>query len=149
MWIPLEVYDQFMRETFQPPQYIKDIIKLQYSKYTGEWNIEGKNTDRSILVTNTYGTKRATAYRLLESSLNLKNIQIFDTYTDTEGKEHRELNKKETILASQKQDMIKEKFKDWIFGIENGGKCWFLFITKNSIQYVQDSLMEGTWSFLA
>ena len=115
MWIPLEVYDQFMRETFQPPQYIKDIIKLQYSKYTGEWNIEGKNTDRSILVTNTYGTKRATAYRLLESSLNLKNIQIFDTYTDTEGKEHRELNKKETILASQKQDMIKEKFKDWIF----------------------------------
>lgn len=90
MWIPLEVYDQFMRETFQPPQYIKDIIKLQYSKYTGEWNIEGKNTDRSILVTNTYGTKRATAYRLLESSLNLKNIQIFDTYTDTEGKEHRE-----------------------------------------------------------
>ena len=115
MWIPLEVYDQFMRETFQPPQYIKDIIKLQYSKYTGEWNIEGKNTDRSILVTNTYGTKRATAYRLLESSLNLKNIQIFDTYTDKEGKEHRELNKKETILASQKQDMIKEKFKDWIF----------------------------------
>ena len=68
-----------------------------------------------ILSTNTYGTKRATAYRLLESSLNLKNIQIFDTYTDTEGKEHRELNKKETILASQKQDMIKEKFKDWIF----------------------------------
>lgn len=115
MWIPLEVYDQFMRETFQPSQYIKNIIKLRYSEYTGEWNIEGKNIDGSILSTNTYGTKRATAYRLLESSLNLKNIQIFDTYTDTEGKEHRELNKKETILASQKQDMIKEKFKDWIF----------------------------------
>lgn len=69
----------------------------------------------SILATNTYGTKRANAYRLLENSLNLKNIQIFDTYTDSEGKEHRELNKKETILAGQKQDMIKEKFKDWIF----------------------------------
>ena len=115
MWIPLEVYDQFMRETFQPSQYIKNIIKLRYSEYTGEWNIEGKNVDGSILSTNTYGTKRATAYRLLESSLNLKNIQIFDTYTDEEGKEHRELNKKETILASQKQDMIKEKFKDWVF----------------------------------
>ena len=78
MWIPLEVYDQFMRETFQPSQYIKNIIKLRYSEYTGEWNIEGKNVDGSILSTNTYGTKRATAYRLLESSLNRKNIKIFD-----------------------------------------------------------------------
>ena len=103
--------------TFQPPKYIavNHTIKIQYSSYTGEWNIQGKNIDGSILATNTYGTKRANAYRLLENSLNLKNIQIFDTYTDSEGKEHRELNKKETILAGQKQDMIKEKFKDWIF----------------------------------
>lgn len=117
MWIPLEVYEQFMIETFQPPKYIaaNHTIKIQYSSYTGEWNIQGKNIDGSILATNTYGTKRANAYRLLENSLNLKNIQIFDTYTDSEGKEHRELNKKETILAGQKQDMIKEKFKDWIF----------------------------------
>ena len=117
MWIPLEVYERFMIETFQPPKYIaaNHTIKIQYSSYTGEWNIQGKNIDGSILATNTYGTKRANAYRLLENSLNLKNIQIFDTYTDSEGKEHRELNKKETILAGQKQDMIKEKFKDWIF----------------------------------
>ena len=117
MWIPLEVYEHFMIETFQPPKYIaaNHTIKIQYSSYTGEWNIQGKNIDGSILATNTYGTKRANAYRLLENSLNLKNIQIFDTYTDSEGKEHRELNKKETILAGQKQDMIKEKFKDWIF----------------------------------
>ena len=117
MWIPLEVYEQFKIETFQPPKYIaaNHTIKIQYSSYTGEWNIQGKNIDGSILATNTYGTKRANAYRLLENSLNLKNIQIFDTYTDSEGKEHRELNKKETILAGQKQDMIKEKFKDWIF----------------------------------
>ena len=117
MWIPLEVYEQFMIETFQPPKHIaaNHTIKIQYSSYTGEWNIQGKNIDGSILATNTYGTKRANAYRLLENSLNLKNIQIFDTYTDSEGKEHRELNKKETILAGQKQDMIKEKFKDWIF----------------------------------
>lgn len=117
MWIPLEVYEQFMIETFQPPKYIaaNHTIKIQYSSYTGEWNIQGKNIDGSILATNTYGTKRANAYRLLENSLNLKNIQIFDTYTDSERKEHRELNKKETILAGQKQDMIKEKFKDWIF----------------------------------
>ena len=117
MWIPLEVYEQFMIETFQPPKYIaaNHTIKIQYSSYTGEWNIQGKNIDGSILATNTYGTKRANAYRLLENSLNLKNIQIFDTYTDSEGKEYRELNKKETILAGQKQDMIKEKFKDWIF----------------------------------
>ena len=117
MWIPLEVYEQFMIETFQPPKYIaaNHTIKIQYSSYTGEWNIQGKNIDGSILAINTYGTKRANAYRLLENSLNLKNIQIFDTYTDSEGKEHRELNKKETILAGQKQDMIKEKFKDWIF----------------------------------
>ena len=117
MWIPLEVYEQFMIETFQPPKYIiaNHTIKIQYSSYTGEWNIQGKNMDGSILAMNTYGTKRANAYRLLETSLNLKNIQIFDTYTDSKGKEHRELNKKETILAGQKQDMIKEKFKDWVF----------------------------------
>lgn len=117
MWIPLEVYEQFMIETFQPPKYIiaNQAIKIQYSSYTGEWNIQGKNMDGSILAMNTYGTKRANAYRLLETSLNLKNIQIFDTYTDSEGKEHRELNKTETILAGQKQDMIKEKFKDWVF----------------------------------
>lgn len=117
MWIPLEIYEQFMIETFQPAKYItiRNLIKLQYSPYTGEWNISGKNVDGNVLATNTYGTKRANAYRLLETSLNLKNIQIFDTYTDSEGKEHRELNKKETILASQKQDLIKEKFIDWIF----------------------------------
>ena len=117
MWIPLEIYEQFMIETFQPAKYItiRNLIKLQYSPYTGEWNISGKNVDGNVLATNTYGTKRANAYRLLETSLNLKNVQIFDTYTDSEGKEHRELNKKETILASQKQDLIKEKFIDWIF----------------------------------
>lgn len=117
MWIPVEVYQDFMVETFQPSRYmvLRNMIRIQYSEYTGEWNIDGKNVDASILSTNTYGTKRANAYRLLEQSLNLKNIQIFDTSIDENGKERRELNKKETVLAGQKQDMIKEHFKDWVF----------------------------------
>ena len=117
MWIPVEVYQEFMVETFQPSRYmvLRNMIRIQYSEYTGEWNIDGKNVDANILSTNTYGTKRANAYRLLEQSLNLKNIQIYDTSIDENGKERREINKKETVLAGQKQDMIKEQFKDWVF----------------------------------
>ncbi len=115
-WIDASYINQFMEEELKTPWYrIGKTIKVNYAEISGEWRIEGKNTDYgNPMVTATYGTSRANAYRLLEDALNLKDTKIFDTIRDADG-EHRVLNKKETMLAQQKQDMIKEAFKEWIF----------------------------------
>ena len=116
-WIEPKYIEDFMRETFETPDYLFDrnLVGVQYSDVTGQWNVKGKNADRgNSLVNMTYGTSRANAYRILEDSLNLRDTRIFDTIEE-EGKEKRVLNKKETTLASQKQEAIREAFKDWVF----------------------------------
>ena len=116
-WISEDYITRFMAETFHTPRYyIGSKVKVQYAEVTGQWNVMGKNVDSygNALVTSTYGTQRANAYRLLEDALNLRDTKIYDTVQDAEG-EHRELNRKETMLAQQKQELIKEEFKEWIF----------------------------------
>lgn len=116
-WISEDYITQFMAETFHTPRYyVGSKVKVQYAEVTGQWNVMGKNVDSygNALVTSTYGTQRANAYRLLEDALNLRDTKIYDTVQDAEG-EHRELNRKETMLAQQKQELIKEEFKEWIF----------------------------------
>ena len=116
-WISEDYITQFMVETFHTPRYyVGDKIKVQYAEVTGQWNVMGKSVDSygNALVTSTYGTQRANAYRLLEDALNLRDTKIYDTVQDADG-EHRELNRKETMLAQQKQELIKEEFKEWIF----------------------------------
>ncbi|WP_330635811.1 DEAD/DEAH box helicase family protein [Blautia sp.] len=116
-WISEDYITRFMAETFHTPRYyVGSKVKVQYAEVTGQWNVMGKNVDSygNALVTSTYGTQRANAYRLLEDALNLRNTKIYDTVQDAEG-EHRELNRKETMLAQQKQELIKEEFKEWIF----------------------------------
>ena len=116
-WISPDYVTQFMAETFHTPRYyIGSRIKVQYAEVTGQWNVSGKSVDsyQNPLVTSTYGTQRANAYRLLEDALNLRDTKIYDTVQDAEG-EHRELNRKETMLAQQKQELIREEFKSWIF----------------------------------
>ena len=116
-WVKPEYVQQFMGELFQTPWYMlgRD-IQVRYAEINGQWNISGKTRDSygNALVTSTYGTRRANAYRLLEDALNLKDTKIYDTIKDADG-EHRVLNKKETMLAQQKQEMIREAFKEWIF----------------------------------
>ena len=117
-WIAPEIYRDFMEELFDTPSYLVGrVIDVRYSEASGAWNISGKNadSDRNVLTTATYGTSRMNAYKILEETLNLKDIRIYDRMEDAEGNEIRVLNKKETMLATQKQDAIKEAFKDWIF----------------------------------
>jgi len=116
-WIDTKYIEDFMRETFETPEYLFDrnVMAVQYSDVTGQWNVKGKNADHGNTLANmTYGTSRANAYRILEDSLNLRDTRIFDVVME-DGKEKRVLNKKETMLASQKQEAIREAFKDWIF----------------------------------
>ena len=117
-WISPDYITEFMVETFHTPrQHINyERIKVQYAEVTGQWNVKGKNVDSSNnpLSTATYGTQRANAYRLLEDALNLRDTKIYDTIHDAYG-EHRVLNRKETTLAQQKQELIREEFKEWIF----------------------------------
>lgn len=120
-WIDPEYYQQFMIETFKTPAYLTEsrwsqsTVGVQYSDVTGLWNIRGKNADRNNpLVDATFGTERANAYKILEDSLNLKDSRVYDIILE-DGKEKRMLNKKETTLASQRQEAIREAFKDWIF----------------------------------
>jgi len=116
-WIDPKYIDDFMVEVFKTPNYLlkRDIVRTQYSNITGQWNIQGKNADRgNVLTYMTYGTSRANAYKILEDSLNLRDVRIFDVVIE-DGKEKRVLNKKETMLVSQKQESIRETFKDWIF----------------------------------
>ena len=116
-WISEDYITRFMAETFHTPRYyVGSKVKVQYAEVTGQWNVMGKSVDSygNALVTSTYGTQRANAYRLLEDALNLRDTKIYDTVQDADG-EHRELNRKETMLAQQKQELIKEEFKEWIF----------------------------------
>ncbi|AFA47944.1 DEAD/DEAH box helicase family protein [Acetobacterium woodii] len=118
-WIEPDYIQDFMVDTFKPATFLvnSESIKIHYSPYTGVWNVQGKNadTDDNVLANVTYGTKRANAYRILEDSLNLKDIRIYDTTQNADGNDVRVLNKNETILASQKQELIKEAFREWIF----------------------------------
>ena len=116
-WIDKEYFQQFMYETFDTPFYLQRRIQVHYSPYTAEWQIESKSsiTYNNVAAYTTYGTDRASAYRLLEDALNLRDTRIYDTVTDPDGKERRVLNAKETTLAAQKQQLIKDAFKDWIW----------------------------------
>ena len=116
-WVAPKYINDFMRQVFETPEWKmdKEVIGVQYSPVTGQWNIKGKNADSgNPLVEATYGTGRANAYKILEDSLNLRDCRIFDTVIE-DGKEKRVLNKKETTLASQKQEAVREAYKDWIF----------------------------------
>ncbi|MDD2981691.1 MAG: DNA methylase, partial [Hespellia sp.] len=116
-WIKPEYITEFMGETFRTPFYrLGKSINCNYASVTGTWGITGKTSDiGNPIVTSSYGTQRANAYRLLEDALNLKDTKIYDTVTDGDGRERRVLNKQETMLAQQKQEMIKDAFKEWIF----------------------------------
>ncbi len=116
-WIEPKYIEDFMRDTFETPHHLFDrnIVGIQYSDVTGQWNVKGKNADYgNVLVNVTYGTSRRNAYQILEESLNLKDSRVYDTIEE-DGKEKRVLNKKETTIASQKQEAIREAFKDWVF----------------------------------
>lgn len=116
-WIEPKYINDFMRDIFQTPEHLfrRDTIGVQFSGVTGEWNVKGKNADYgNTLVNMTYGTSRVNAYKILEDSLNLKDTRVYDTIEE-DGKEKRVLNKKETMIASQKQEAIREAFKDWVF----------------------------------
>ena len=116
-WIPSKYIEDFMREVFETPEHLldRDVIKIQYSDVTGQWNVKGKNADYgNSLVNMTYGTSRRNAYQILEDSLNLKDSRVYDIIVE-DGKEKRVLNKKETTIAAQKQDAMRETFRDWVF----------------------------------
>ena len=116
-WLAPEIIQKFMTETFQIPYYLRHAVKVRYSPYTAEWRVEGKTaTGRGdIISSETYGTSRANAYKILEETLNLKDVRIYDTIEDTEGKLKRVLNKRETMLAQQKQQVIKDAFANWVW----------------------------------
>ncbi len=115
-WLPEEIAQQFMYEFLDTPRYAQWNIKVHYSKLTGEWNVEGKSYDRSNLKAyNTYGTKRVNAYKIIEDTLNMKDVRVFDYMEDDEGKKKAVLNKKETAIAQSKQELIKQGFQDWVW----------------------------------
>ena len=110
-WLPEEIAQQFMYEFLDTPVYARWNIKVHYSKLTGEWNVEGKSYDRGNLKAyNTYGTKRVNAYKIIEDTLNMKDVRVFDYIEDDEGKKKAVLNKKETAIAQSKQELIKQGF---------------------------------------
>jgi len=115
-WIPPEIFEKFMFEFLDTPRYAQWNIKVHYSQYTGEWNIEGKSYDRSnVKAYSTYGTSRINAYKIIEETLNLKDVRIFDYIEDEDGKKKAVLNKKETAIAQAKQELIKQGFQDWVW----------------------------------
>ena len=116
-WLAPEIIQKFMAETFQIPYYLRHAVKVRYSPYTAEWRIEGKSAmgRGDITSTETYGTSRANAYKILEDTLNLKDVRIYDAIEDEEGRPKRVLNKKDTMLAQQKQQVIKDAFANWIW----------------------------------
>ena len=116
-WLSPDIIQKFMTETFQIPYYLRHAVKVRYSPYTAEWRVEGKTaTGRGdIISSETYGTSRANAYKILEETLNLKDVRIYDTIEDAEGKPKRVLNKRETMLAQQKQQVIKDAFAKWVW----------------------------------
>ena len=116
-WLDKKYIEQFMYETFETPRYLRGQIEISYVPYTAEWQISRKSMVRynDVAAFTTYGTDRASAYRLLEDALNLRDIRIYDTIEDADGRERRVLNAKETTLAAQKQQLIRDAFKDWIW----------------------------------
>ncbi len=116
-WIDRDYIQQFMQETFDPPYYLRRSIQVNYSPFSAEWNITGKSQPSysDVNAYMTYGTDRANAYKILEDTLNLRDVRIYDTVTDPDGKERRVLNSKETTLAQQKQQAVKDAFQDWIW----------------------------------
>lgn len=115
-WIPEDVIEDFTFELLGTPWHCQRRIHIRYSKVTGEWNVSEKSIDRSnIRAYNTYGTGRINAYKIIEDTLNLRDVRIFDTVQDADGHEQRVLNKKETAIAQDKQDLIKQKFQEWIW----------------------------------
>ena len=116
-WLDPDIIQKFMTETFQIPYYLRHAVKVRYSPYTAEWRVEGKTaTGRGdIISSETYGTSRANAYKILEETLNLKDVRIYDTIEGAEGKPKRVLNKRETMLAQQKQQVIKDAFANWVW----------------------------------
>ena len=115
-WLPPEVVEEFMFHLLGTPRYMQWNIHVHYSQYTGEWNIEGKSVDRvGVKAHNTYGTNRINAYKIIEDTLNLKDVRIFDYVEDNTGKRVPVLNKKETAIAQGKQELIKQAFADWIW----------------------------------
>ena len=116
-WLAPEIIQKFMAETFQIPYYLRHAVKVRYSPYTAEWRIEGKSAmgRGDIISSETYGTSRANAYKILEDTLNLKDVRIYDTIEDEEGRPKRVLNKTDTMLAQQKQQVIKDAFANWIW----------------------------------
>lgn len=115
-WIPTNYIEEFIFELLETPKYNRDEIRVNYSNYTSNWSISGKNVDwKNSRVNTTYGTNRINAYYIIEKTLNLKDVQIFDKEVNLDGKEERKLNAKETAIAQQKQEMIKTKFEEWIW----------------------------------
>ena len=116
-WLDKSYIQQFMLETFETPYYLRRSIQVHFAPHTAEWNISGKTSigRNDVAATVTYGTERASAYRILEDTLNLRDVRIYDTIQDADGKEKRVLNKSETTLAQQKQQAIKDAFRDWIW----------------------------------
>lgn len=115
-WLPPEIVEQFIFEFLGTPRYAQWNIKLHFSQYTGEWNLEGKSYDRgNVKAYNTYGTSRINAYKIIEETLNLKDVRIFDYIEEPDGKKKAVLNKKETAIAQSKQELIKQGFQDWIW----------------------------------
>ena len=116
-WIDKEYIQQFMYETFNTPYYLQRAIQVNYASYTAEWQVTGKNSvsENDVAAYTTYGTSRANAYKILEDSLNLRDVRIYDTVEDADGRERRVLNAKETTLAAQKQQAIRDAFRDWIW----------------------------------
>lgn len=115
-WIPPKYVEQFVHELMETPFYLKGIIKVNYISVTGEWNIQGKSSDRSnVKAYKTYGTSRVNGYKIIEDTLNLKDVRVFDYEETPDGKKRAILNKKETTIAQSKQETIKQKFVDWIF----------------------------------
>ena len=116
-WVDKSYIQEFMYELFDTPYYQRGSIKVNYSEFTAEWNITGKSVPSfsDVAAYTTYGTERANAYRILEDTLNLRDVRIYDTVQEPDGKERRVLNQKETTLAQQKQQAIKDAFQDWIW----------------------------------
>ena len=115
-WIPTEIIDSFMYELLETPNHAQWNMKVKFSEYNSQWYITSKNYDYSNVKANkTYGTNRVNAYEIIEKTLNLKDVKVFDTVTDIDGNKKREFNAKETAIAQAKQDQIKQAFEDWIF----------------------------------
>ncbi len=115
-WLPPDDVQEFIFHLLETPRYAQWNIKVHFSPFTSEWNIEGKSYDKgNVRAYNTYGTSRINAYKIIEETLNLKDVRIFDYIEDDEGKKKAVLNKKETAIAQSKQEMIKQEFQDWIW----------------------------------